>query len=1032
MGSTIRGQLNSVSASRPDGLPALISFDLSRPARTPNRVMAPGGTYMRARTGRYLAAIQALLLLASLVVPALAAATEIQTDLWVYQDGDTVTVTGIDFGANEVVDFLTTDPNGVVVDTGSASSDGSGGVVYAFVLHATVEGIYDVVATGATSGLTATTQFDPAIITYTDLGASAVVRQNGQAITFAGTFTCQNDTPSPRCASVSSITIGIYKTNSGNNVDTSVSNRVTSFSASTPAAFPVAATAAATAVNWSVTKTIGTTLLLADGRYEVGVTMAFIDNGGSVQTAGPATNIGAPDEFVVDNTAAGAPAAPTLVGSAPASPSSNSGPSITGSTAEAGLIVRLYKQNDCSGPLQGTGSTGSGTTFSIPVSVGNNSATTFYGTATDASNNVSTCSATSVTYVSDTNAPTAAITANPTNPTTSSSASFAFTSADAGANASGVTRTECQLDGAGFTTCTSPKAYSALSSASHTFQVRAVDNAGNVGSPASFTWVVSPSDTTPPETTVDSSPNNPSNTGTANFNFSGTDSGSGVAGFECQLDGQGFAACLSPTGYNDLIDGSHTFEVRAKDAAGNADASPATFTWTVDTIRPNTTIDSKPSNPSNTGFATFGFSGTDAGSGVAGFECRLDAEEFAPCTSPKAYSDLAGGSHTFQVLAIDAAGNADATPASFTWVIDTVAPVISYAATKAGGAAYDLDTWTNLSVTVAFTCADDSGNLSVNSVVTAGGTVNGDTATGSFTALGTNCVDAAGNAAETVTVNPIKVDKTAPSLSGAPTTSANANGWYKTNVTVAWTCTDGLSTVDPLTDPADTVLSTEGASQTAGPVSCSDLAGNSSSTSVTGISIDQTAPTVALVGGPQHQVVYQLGSVPSAPTCNASDALSDLQAPCTVSGYATTLGTHTVTATATDKAGNVAIDSRTYIVRWTVTGFYSPVDMNRVVNVAKGGSTVPLKFEVFAGSTELTSTADIGAEFTTRKVSCVDFGAVPQDEIEFTTTGGTTFRYDSTGGQFIQNWLTPKAPNCYVVTVTLDDGSALSASFRVK
>ena len=94
--------------------------------------------------------------------PASAAATEITTDLWVYQDGDTVTVTGIDFGPNEVVDFVTTDPNGVLVDTGSATTDATGGVVYPFVLHATVTGIYDVIATGETSGLTAVTQFDPA------------------------------------------------------------------------------------------------------------------------------------------------------------------------------------------------------------------------------------------------------------------------------------------------------------------------------------------------------------------------------------------------------------------------------------------------------------------------------------------------------------------------------------------------------------------------------------------------------------------------------------------------------------------------------------------------------------------------------------------------------------------------------------------------------------------------------------------------------------------------------------------------------
>jgi uncharacterized protein len=100
-----------------------------------------------------------------------------------------------------------------------------------------------------------------------------------------------------------------------------------------------------------------------------------------------------------------------------------------------------------------------------------------------------------------------------------------------------------------------------------------------------------------------------------------------------------------------------------------------------DAIAPDTTIDSGPSNPSNSSSDSFTFSGTDAGgSGVASFECKLDGGSFASCTSPQNYSSLADGSHTFDVRAIDGAGNVDPTPASFTWTIDTVAPTISVAA----------------------------------------------------------------------------------------------------------------------------------------------------------------------------------------------------------------------------------------------------------------------------------------------------------------------------------------------------------------
>ena len=92
----------------------------------------------------------------------------IQTDLWVYQMGDTVTVTGADYGAGETVEVVTTDPNGVEVDRGAASADEFGAFIYQFVLMSDVPGIYDVIGTGLSSGLSAATQFDPFNVTLTD------------------------------------------------------------------------------------------------------------------------------------------------------------------------------------------------------------------------------------------------------------------------------------------------------------------------------------------------------------------------------------------------------------------------------------------------------------------------------------------------------------------------------------------------------------------------------------------------------------------------------------------------------------------------------------------------------------------------------------------------------------------------------------------------------------------------------------------------------------------------------------------------
>jgi hypothetical protein len=104
--------------------------------------------------------------------------------------------------------------------------------------------------------------------------------------------------------------------------------------------------------------------------------------------------------------------------------------------------------------------------------------------------------------------------------------------------------------------------------------------------------------------------------------------------------------------------------------------------------------------------------------------------------------------------------------------------------------------------------------------------------------------------------------------------------------------------------------------------------------------------------------------------------------------------------------------------------------MPPVVNTVRNGSTVPIKFEVFDGSTELTSTSIVNQPLTASETLCT---GGPVDAIELVATGATSLTYDATGGQFIYNWKTPKKPGyCYVVTVTLTDGTSKSASFKLK
>jgi hypothetical protein len=219
------------------------------------------------------------------------------------------------------------------------------------------------------------------------------------------------------------------------------------------------------------------------------------------------------------------------------------------------------------------------------------------------------------------------------------------------------------------------------------------------------------------------------------------------------------------------------------------------------------------------------------------------------------------------------------------------------------------------------------------------------------------------------------------------------------------------------------------------PVNCTatDKAGNEAEGSFNVIVQDTIKPVIQVTGTISDGQQIYFGDVPSAPTCTATDSGSGVtSAGCTVSGYGTKVGPQTLTFTATDNAGNTATQTIKYtVVAWTIKGFYQPVDMNGVENAARGGSTIPLKFEVFKGTTELTATSAIVTPLKATRVTC-DAGATI-DDIEVLATGGTVLRYDATAGQFIYNWQTPKQPNtCYHVTVTTQDGSSIVAEFRLR
>jgi hypothetical protein len=215
-------------------------------------------------------------------------------------------------------------------------------------------------------------------------------------------------------------------------------------------------------------------------------------------------------------------------------------------------------------------------------------------------------------------------------------------------------------------------------------------------------------------------------------------------------------------------------------------------------------------------------------------------------------------------------------------------------------------------------------------------------------------------------------------------------------------------------------------------VTCSatDAAGNTGNNSFTVTVQDTTAPTLTLPSNMTVSATSAAGAVVTF-SASASDLVDgSVAVTCTpASGSTFAPGTTTVNCSATDAAGNEASGSFTVSVKFQLSGFYQPVDMNGVLNTVKGGSTVPLKFEVFAGSTELTDTAVVST--LVKQVTCN--AVAGEDTVEVLATGGTILRYDAIGGQFIFNWQTPKLPGkCYSVTMTTQDGSSLTALFKLK
>ena len=192
--------------------------------------------------------------------------------------------------------------------------------------------------------------------------------------------------------------------------------------------------------------------------------------------------------------------------------------------------------------------------------------------------------------------------------------------------------------------------------------------------------------------TITAKPATTSANGSPGFSFTGNGDG-----FECAVDSGSLASCSSGQSYT-LSDGAHTFHVRA--TSGPDKGPERTYSWTIDTSAP--TISDKPADPSG---PSVSFSFSD--SSYSSIQCKIETDSgFGGCSSPKTYSGLASGSHTFQVRALDADGVATAT-SSYTWSVQAP-PVNSGAPTITGTVAQgqtltaNNGTWSNNPTSYAY------------------------------------------------------------------------------------------------------------------------------------------------------------------------------------------------------------------------------------------------------------------------------------------------------------------------------------------
>lgn len=193
----------------------------------------------------------------------------------------------------------------------------------------------------------------------------------------------------------------------------------------------------------------------------------------------------------------------------------------------------------------------------------------------------------------------------------------------------------------------------------------------------------------------------------------GTDEDDEQPALQCSRDGGGFANCTSPDTRTNLADGIHSLCIKGKDPSGKDSTNQPCRTWQQETT-PTATIQNAPPATTTATGAAFTYTSNKLGHAADGstlnFECKLDAQAFAPCLAAgQSYAGLADGTHTFSVQAVfhgqldPALARHVSTVATRTWTIDTTPPQTTITSGPADGT-----TIVDVSPTLSFTASEPS------------------------------------------------------------------------------------------------------------------------------------------------------------------------------------------------------------------------------------------------------------------------------------------------------------------------------------